>query len=91
MKNWLLNRHQQVVVDGEGSTCVKVKSGVPQGTVLGPLLFLIYINDIDKNISSQLRLFADDCLIYHPIHTEQDQLDLQKVLDTLTHGGQSMS
>ena len=71
-------------MDGERSSCVKVKSGVPQGTVLGPLLFLLYINDIDNGISSQLRLFADDCLIYRPIQTDQHQSDLQKDLDKLS-------
>ena len=61
-----------------------VSSGVPQGTVLGPLMFLIYINDITENISSQLRLFADDCLLYCVIKTEQDSFLLQKDLDALS-------
>jgi hypothetical protein len=50
-------------VDGEESRSVIVKSGVPQGTVLGPLMFLLYINDIGENIGSSVRLFADDSLI----------------------------
>jgi len=83
IKNWLTDRYQQVVVDGDKSKPVKVRSGVPQGTVLGPLLFLIYINDINKGITSQLRLFADDCLLYHPIIKEEDQHTLQKDLDQL--------
>ena len=58
-------------------------SGVPQGTVLGPLLFLIYINDIIENITSKLKLFADDCLLYRTITSEQDTMALQKDLDTL--------
>ena len=58
-------------------------SGVPQGTVLGPLLFLIYINDIIENITSKLRLFADDCLLYRVITSEQDTVALQKDLDIL--------
>jgi ribonuclease P/MRP protein subunit RPP40 len=61
ISNFLQNRRQRVVVDGETSTWAEVLSGVPQGTVLGPLLFLIYINDITENIASELRLFADDC------------------------------
>ena len=58
-------------------------SGVPQSTVLGPLMFLIYINDITEDISSQLRFFADDCLLYCTIKSEQDSILLQWDLDTL--------
>jgi len=50
-----------VVIKGHSSSYVHVDSGVPQGTVLGPLMFLLYINDIIDNISSGIRLFADDC------------------------------
>ena len=58
--------------------------GVPQGSVLGPLLFLIYINDMPLVVQhSKLRLFADDSLIYKQINTHQDSLDLQKVLNNL--------
>ena len=55
-----------------------VKSGVPQGTVLGPLLFLIYINDIKSQITSSIRLFADDSALYRPIYSESDSLFLQE-------------
>ena len=48
-------------------------------------MFLIYINDIDENISSQIKLFADDCLLYRVIKTEQDTVSLQRDLDTLSH------
>ena len=61
-----------------------MSSGVPQGTVLGLLMFLIYINDITENVSSQLKFFADDCLLYHVIKTEQDSILLQKDLDALS-------
>ena len=61
-----------------------VTSGVPQGTVLGPLLFLVYINDMPRCVhSSNTRLFADDCLIYKEIRTHQDAADLQSDLDAL--------
>ena len=62
-----------------------VLSGVPQGTVLGPLFFLVYINDISKGLSkgTKLRLFADDSLLYRTIKTENDSKILQKDLDTL--------
>ena len=55
-----------------------VKSGVPQGTVLGPLHFLIYINDIESQITSSIYLFADDSALYRPIYSECDSLSLQE-------------
>ena len=61
----------------KSSDLVPVSSGVPQGTVLGLLMFLIYINDISEDISSQLRLFADDSLLYRTIKSEQDSSLLQ--------------
>jgi hypothetical protein len=64
LKSWLTSREQRVVVDGNHSTSVPVLSGVPQGTVVGPLLFLLYMNDIGDNISSSMRHFADDNLTY---------------------------
>ena len=63
---------------------VIVQSGVPQGTVLGPLMFLLYINDIADGLSSPLRLFADDCLLYRTINSEEDAIQLQNDLDQLS-------
>ena len=60
IKAWLTQRKQRVILNNETSNFVPVKSGVPQGTVLGPLMFLLYINDIATNINSSIRLFADD-------------------------------
>ena len=56
-------RSQQVVLDSQASDPVPVLSGVPQGSVLGPILFLIFINDLPDNIKSSVRLFADDCVL----------------------------
>ena len=56
-------------------------SGVPQGTVLASLLFLCYINDLSENVSSRVRLYADDVLLYNAIHTIQDCLTLQEGLN----------
>lgn len=80
---FLKSRYQRVVVDGVHAEWVHVDSGVPQGTVLGPLLFLAHINDLPSAVRSHCRLFADDCLLYRPIRTLQDQLDLQVDLDRL--------
>ena len=74
---------------GATSSSTIVTSGVPQGTVLGPLLFLLYINDLPDNLSTSVRLFADDCILYTPIRTQNDSsllqndlLKLQKWQDT---------
>lgn len=83
IRSFLEDRSQQVVVNGTSSKPAPVLSGVPQGTVLGPILFLIYINDITEGIRSKLRLFADDALLYCPIKTEADHVQLQQDLKTL--------
>ena len=88
MQSWLLNRTQQVVLEGEHSEKSKVKSGVPQGTVLGPLCFLLYFNDMGNNISSNLKLFADETLLYGLVHNASDALHLQRDLDILVTGAQ---
>ena len=84
IKSWLIQRTQSVVVDGTSSSPVSVLSGVPQGTVLGPLLFLLYINDIANRVSSSIRLFADDCILYRVIKCENDSIILQRDLDLLS-------
>jgi len=83
IQNWLTQRTQRVVVEGEHSRTEPVTSGVPQGTVLGPLFFLVYINDINKEVESTLRLFADDSLLYRQIKTPEDQYILQRDIDKL--------
>ena len=70
----------QVVIEGEASEKVTVNSGVPQGTVLGPILFLCHINDLPEAVQSQVRLFADDCLLYRPIKSQSDHVTLQNSL-----------
>ena len=89
IETFLTGRTQQVVVNGATSSSTIVTSGVPQGTVLGPLRFLLYINDLPDNLSTSVRLFADDCLLYTPIRTQNgssllqnDLLKLQKWQDT---------
>ena len=83
IKSFLLGRTQRVVVDGEGSGWVPVESGVPQGTVLGPVLFLSFINDLPKAVKSNVRLFADDCMVYRQVKSDLDCAILQDDLDSL--------
>ena len=69
--------------NGIKSDWAPVVSGVPRGTVLGPLLFSLYINDISADIESEIRLFADDCVCYREIKNEEDTLKLQRDIDRL--------
>ena len=82
ISDFLDSRTQTVVLEGEMSNKVPVTSGVPQGTVLGPILFLIYINDFADYIEhSTLRLFADDSIIYREIKNQNDAVLLQSDLE----------
>ena len=73
-RHFLTDRYQRVIVRGSQSNWSPVKSGVPQGTILGPILFLIYINDLPSEIQSSIKLFADDTKIYRKL--------VDKVTDT---------
>lgn len=86
IKAYLTNRSQVVRMDGHVSGSLAVLSGVPQGSVLGPLLFLVYINDISTVIEPdvQLKLFADDCLIYSTVRNTDDQLKVNNCLKALS-------
>ena len=81
---FLGNRSQTVVIEGEESGSVPVSSGVPQGSVLGPILFLVFINDLPEKLSSQVRLFADDTAVYLTIGGLDDGTVLQNDLDKLS-------
>ena len=83
MSNFLSNRFQRVVLNGQLSKWVPVLSGVPQGSVLGPLLFVLYVNDIPDLIQANVRMFADDTKVYSVIKSFHDNLMLQKDLDNL--------
>ena len=85
--DFLSNRHHRVILDGNFSDIHPVISGVPQGTILAPLLFLVYINDLPTytSIKCNVRLYADDVMLYSTIHTLTDCIILQQDLNTLFH------
>ena len=87
LQSFLADRTQKVIIDGSYSSPCHVTSGVPQGSVLGPVLFLIYINDVIVNIHSQLRHFADDCLLYIVLFTHSMTIRYSKVILTHYHHG----
>ena len=65
VKSFLSNRYQHVALDGQASSWADIKADVPQGSILGPLFFLIYLNDLTGNLKSTVKLFADDTSIFH--------------------------
>ena len=83
ISSFLNNRNLNVVIDGYSLDTISVDSGVPQGSVLGPILFLVFINDLHDLVKSQCRLFPDNCLLYNEIKTLNDSLQLQKDLKLL--------
>ena len=83
IKSFLDNRTQSVLLNGTSSEAIPVPSGVPQGSVLGPLLFLAYINDLPENVNSKVRLFADDTAIYMSLTSLNQSATLQNDLNTL--------
>ena len=85
-ENYLQNRYQRVVLNGTTSDWRGITAGVPQGSVLGPLLFLVYINDLTDNISSHMRLFADDSSLFTRVEgVDQTQEKLIEDLQTVTN------
>ena len=83
ISEWLKGRKQRVCINGEKSEWGEVTSGVPQGSVLGPLLFIMYLNDLDTDVSSNLSKFADDTKIGRVINGVEDCQALQNDLDKL--------
>ena len=77
VRDWLSGRKQRVVVEGDESIWRPVISGVPQGSVLGPILFLIYINDLENEIGSNILKFADDTKMFRRVESQEDRHQLQ--------------
>ena len=80
---FLSGREQVVRVNGELSNSKLVISGIPQGSVLGPLLFVLYINDLPEVVNSNILLFADDTKIFHQVNSREDALSIQKDINAL--------
>ena len=68
IENFLSNRYQRVVLNGQSSSWAEVSAGVPQESVLGPLFFLMYINDLSSGLSSTAKVFADDVSLFSVVH-----------------------
>ena len=83
IKQWLKDRRQRVVVDGEVSSWKPVLSGVPQGSVLGPILFLIYINDLEEGVTGNILTFADDTKLFRKVREIGVKQKLQNDIDKL--------
>jgi hypothetical protein len=83
IEQFLTGRRQNVHISSSVSDWALVRSGVPQGSVLGPLLFLIYIDDLPSEVRSQIVMFADDVKIWRPISTSDDVVSLQQDIDTM--------
>jgi len=83
IKDFPSNRRQKVVLNGCSSQFIPVTSGVPQGSVLGPVLFTMYVNDIPSIVSSPVFMFADDTKMFCAIRTNDDYLALQNDLNLL--------
>ena len=84
ISNFLIGRQQKVILNGSSSQWIDVTSGVPQGSVLGPLLFLLYVNDITDGVQSTLEMFADDSKLYRIIKYSHDVDTLQQDLNYIS-------
>ena len=92
LTSYLTSRLQRVVLGGASSPWLPVKSGVPQGSILGPLLFLSYINDLASlsfSSGTNILMFADDIVLYKPISSQRDSSDFQADVDLVANWAKS--
>ena len=80
---FLTARRQYVVLNGQSSDWTEVSSGVPQGSVLGPLLFLVYVNDMPEVVHSSMQMFADDTKLYSMVNSPHEAVSLQADLEAM--------
>ena len=85
IESWLTRRQQRVILNGARSSWQEVLSGVPQGSVLGPLLFIVFVNSIEEGLNSRVLKFADDIKIFRSVQGEIDHNQLQEDLNNLVH------
>ena len=84
LRDFLKERRKRVVFNGQASTWTNITSGVPQGSILGPILFLLYINDLSEGLSTNAKLFADDTSLFTVIHDSQTSVNaLSKDLEMI--------
>lgn len=84
IENYLTNRSQYAEFNNQTSDVTPVTSGVPQGCVLAPVLFLLYINDLPTNLNVKVKLFADDCVLYREINSPDDHAALNTALNDVS-------
>ena len=80
VEDFLSERRQRVVFNGKCSSWKNVSSGVPQGSVLGPVLFILYVNDMPDSLESFCKIFSDDLSVYSAVGDKTDQEKLQRDL-----------
>ena len=83
LRAFLTDRRQKVIVNGSESAWSGVLSGVPQGSILGPVLFSLFVDDLPNSVQSLISLFADDTKLYLPIPTDEEVIQLAEDLATL--------
>jgi len=83
ISNFLSGRKQRLVVNSKIPSCADMLSGIPQGSVLGPILFVLFINDLPDVVTSTVKIFTDDTKLFQAVRSTSDSAQLQQDLDNL--------